>query len=196
MQTDEQWDDLTRQWQQQPVAQQPDIGLIKRRVLMHRLRISGLILFDILITVITAYFLLYGINHDFSASMHVWLGFGLVFGVLVTVAGLMIRIKAWRQPAMNTQSWLDFEIRRARSQYSYANLTMVSTLVFLAFFHLWLLAGMFFDPEFELTLNTRGIMIYSFALLWTALFCLVAHKLKKRAAANIARYTSEQALFE
>ncbi len=194
MQNDQQWDDLTRQWQQQPVTQQPDINLIKRRVRWHRMRISGLILLDLLITVVTAFFLYYGIAHDYAWSLLLWLGFGVAFGVFIAFRGMLIRIKSWRLPALSTKSWLDYEIRRAQSQLGYANLTRISTIVFMVFFHLWLLTGYFFDPEFRLDFNIQGILIYIFALLWMSVFWVVANRLKKRATNNIDRYLVEQHL--
>ncbi len=171
---------LSEEWQQTE-TNKPDLSFLKRRLMMNRIKMVGLILLDGIITVLMLYLLYKGYKENYSLSMMIWIGFGLIFGLVTTAIGAMQRLSAWRLIDMDTKSWLIYEYNHSKSQLAYSKLMKYGVVVFAFFFHLWLLAGLIFDADFILRMNYKSLVIYLMSVGWFLLFGWIASKIKLKA---------------
>lgn len=185
------WNQLSQEWQVKEKTM-PDMTLLKRRMFIHQLKMTGLILLDLVITIAVLYMFYRAFTDDLPISFKVWVGFGLLFAIVTTIIGTKQRLKGWRMTAMNTKSWLNYEHTHAKNNLAYAILLKKGVLVFGVCFHAWLVFGYLFDPEFILKWNINSFYSYIFGIGWLCLFFLVAKRMQKKALYSINYIKKEQ----
>ena len=188
------WSQLSQEWLVKEKTM-PDMVLLKRRMLIHQLKMIGLIFLDLLITVAVLYMFYRAYTDDLSISFKVWVGFGLLFAIVTTIIGTKQRLNGWRMTAMNTKSWLNYEHTLAKNNLAYAILLKRGVLVFGVCFHAWLIFGYLFDPAFILESGINSLFSYIFAIGWLILFWWVASSMQQKALNSINYLKKEQLSF-
>jgi len=195
MNQDHQWNLLSKHWQQQDIQIKYDKNLLIKRLFKHRLQKTVFILFDVIIIICAGYLFYYAFNNYYSLMDLIWIGFGVLFGSLIAIVSTVERLK--KQHLINSSlKWIDYEISRAKSQIKLAQLAKYGVIVFGLFFHIWLIIGHIYDPNFIAFTETKDILTYIFSIAWMGLFWIVASRVQKAAKALKLYFSQEKNNFE
>lgn len=170
------FESLTQTWNEQSTGTSFDAVKLKKRLFIQRLGLLALSLSELLILAAVIWALLAAFEHSWPMISKVWLIFGLISGVSITIPVMKSRFTSYKMLDLATRDWLKLQIRLSKEALFRGRLTRYLILAFSLALGLFLIYEVSLH-QFDLP---RLALRYAFGIFWLLMAWIINQRQAKK----------------